>query len=80
MLLESLSFKKCKQKKKTLMSVQHRAEKKYIDALISSVVNETTKNYDFEEFRMTVIQMDKMNTTDLGFVQISAPKVKLISL
>ncbi|KAF4082914.1 hypothetical protein AMELA_G00134070 [Ameiurus melas] len=52
-----------------------RAEKIYIDALISLAFNETTKNYDLEEFNMAVIQIDMMNTTDHGLVQISAPKV-----
>ncbi|KAK3533654.1 hypothetical protein QTP70_024026, partial [Hemibagrus guttatus] len=49
------------------------AEKKYIHALISSPFNETSKNYDLEEFNMTVVKMDMMNTT--GLVQISAPEV-----
>lgn len=58
---------------------KHRAEKIYIDALISLVFNGTTKNYDLEEFNMTVVQIDMMNTTDHGLVQISAPKVTLTS-
>ncbi|XP_058256203.1 adhesion G-protein coupled receptor G6-like isoform X1 [Hemibagrus wyckioides] len=48
------------------------AEKKYIDFLIASPFDGTSKNYDLEEFNMTVF---KMNTTDLGLVQISAPTV-----
>lgn len=56
------------------LSVQHSAEKKYIDFLIGSPFNATSKNYDLEEFNMTV---HKMNTTDL--VQISAPMVTLPS-
>ncbi|XP_017333796.1 adhesion G-protein coupled receptor G5 [Ictalurus punctatus] len=56
-------------------NVYIRAEKIYIDALISLVFNGTTKNYDLEEFNMTVVQIDMMNTTDHGLVQISAPKV-----
>ncbi|XP_060742127.1 uncharacterized protein LOC132856557 [Tachysurus vachellii] len=52
-----------------------RAEKKYIEFLINSPFNGTSKNYDLEEFNMTVVKMDMMNTTDLTLVQISAPKV-----
>ncbi|XP_060796930.1 adhesion G-protein coupled receptor G5-like [Neoarius graeffei] len=52
-----------------------RAEKRYIDALINLAFNETTKNYNREEFNMTVVKMNMMNTTDLWHVQISAPKV-----
>lgn len=61
------------------MSVPHRAEKRYIDALINLAFNETTKNYNREEFNMTVVKMNMMNTTDLWHVQISAPKVTLTS-
>lgn len=58
------------------LSVQHSAEKKYIDFLIGLPFNATSKIYDLEEFNMTV---HKMNTTDLGLVQISAPMVTLPS-
>ncbi|XP_058256207.1 adhesion G-protein coupled receptor G2-like isoform X2 [Hemibagrus wyckioides] len=36
--------------------------------------NGTTKNYDLEEFNMSVVKMDMMNTMGDGFVQIRAPK------
>lgn len=61
------------------MSLQYRVEKMFIDALISLPFNETTKDYNFEEFNMLVVQTDMVNTKDLGLVQISAPKVTLIS-
>lgn len=61
------------------MSVQHRAEKKYIHSLITLPFNETTKNYDLEEFNMTVVNMCRMTTTVPRLVEISAPKVKLTS-
>ncbi|XP_027008850.1 adhesion G protein-coupled receptor G3-like isoform X2 [Tachysurus fulvidraco] len=51
-----------------------RAEKKYIDSLIGVNFDGPSKNYDLEEFNMTVVKMDRMNTTDLGLVHISAPK------
>ncbi|XP_047659120.1 uncharacterized protein LOC113646696 isoform X7 [Tachysurus fulvidraco] len=52
-----------------------RAEKKYIEFLINSKFNGTSKNYDLKELNMTVVKMDMINTTDLKLVQISAPKV-----
>ncbi|XP_046713150.1 adhesion G-protein coupled receptor G1-like isoform X6 [Silurus meridionalis] len=51
------------------------AEKKYIDNLINLPFNETTENYDLEEFNMTVVKINRMNTTDHGRVKISAPKM-----
>ncbi|GAA6102037.1 adhesion G protein-coupled receptor G3-like isoform X1 [Tachysurus ichikawai] len=57
-----------------IKKVYIRAEKKYIDYLIGLLFHGTSKNYDLEEFNMTVVKMDMMNTTDLGFVHISAPK------
>ncbi|XP_060742154.1 adhesion G protein-coupled receptor G3-like [Tachysurus vachellii] len=60
----------------TIKKVYIRAEKKYIDYLIGLLFHGTSKNYDFEELNMTVVKMDMMNTTDLGFVHISAPKAR----
>ncbi|GAA6069779.1 uncharacterized protein LOC113646696 isoform X1, partial [Tachysurus ichikawai] len=59
----------------SLKSAYIRAEKKYIEFLVNVPFNGTSKNYDLEEFNMTVVKMDMMNTTDLRLVQISAPKV-----
>ncbi|XP_053490698.1 uncharacterized protein LOC128613689 isoform X3 [Ictalurus furcatus] len=52
-----------------------RAEKEYIDQHISLEFDGPNKTYEHEDFNMTVVKMDKMNTTDHGRVKISAPKV-----
>ncbi|KAF7703302.1 hypothetical protein HF521_022309 [Silurus meridionalis] len=62
-------------KERTIKKVYIRAEKIYIDALINSSFIGATKDYDLEQFSMTVVKMDMMNTTDVGHVKLSAPKV-----
>lgn len=59
------------------MSVQHRAEKEYIDQHINLEFDGPNKTYEHEDFNMIVVKMDKMNTKDQGCVKISAPKVTL---
>ncbi|XP_053539104.1 uncharacterized protein LOC108271069 isoform X2 [Ictalurus punctatus] len=52
-----------------------RAEKEYIDQHINLEFDGPNKTYEHEDFNMTVVKMDKMNTRDHGRVTISAPKV-----
>lgn len=53
------------------MCASNRAESIYMDHLYS-LVDGTNQTFDLGVFNMTVI---KLNTTDLKYAQISAPKV-----
>ncbi|KAM9460748.1 adhesion G-protein coupled receptor G5-like isoform 1-T1 [Clarias gariepinus] len=52
-----------------------RAEKNYMLKLISLPFDGATKTFEKENFKMTVLKMDMMNTTDHSRVKISAPKI-----
>ncbi|KAB5558836.1 hypothetical protein PHYPO_G00021770 [Pangasianodon hypophthalmus] len=56
------------------LDIRIRAEKRFIHKLINIPFNGTTKTYEGENFKMTVVKMDMMNTMDQTPVHISAPK------
>lgn len=60
-----------------LMSVQHRAEKEYIDQHINLEFDGPNKTYEYDNFKMTVFNITMMNNGDQEHVTISAPKVTL---
>ncbi|KAF4082917.1 hypothetical protein AMELA_G00134100 [Ameiurus melas] len=60
---------------RNLRNIYISAEKKYIHSLINLTFKGTAKNYALDEFTMTVVKMDMMNTSGDGLAQISAPKV-----
>ncbi|KAF5905094.1 adhesion G protein-coupled receptor G3-like [Clarias magur] len=52
-----------------------RAEKNYMLKLINLTFDGATKTYEMENFKLTVLKMDMMNTTDHSRVKVSAPKI-----